>query len=230
MGCDIHMQVQRRVGEAWETVSALPRRPCSWCKGRGHYEGRPKDQCYSCKGDGGETGPYDDRNYTVFSVLANVRNDGYVKPIAEPRGLPEGLAEELPEDPNDEDKDLMPLGDHSFSWMTLRELAEHDWKQPREDEGFVDADKFKAWEAAGGGKPTEWCRSVSGNSIVHVSNSEMRRRISHPYGWENSDRPYTLVRWTLPISDDCKSFLAFVETLHALGSPDDVRIVFGFDS
>src|SRR5688572_19515783 len=31
----------------------------------------------------------DDRNYVLFSLLADARGDGTIRPIAEPRGLPE---------------------------------------------------------------------------------------------------------------------------------------------
>ena len=130
MGCDIHLTVEKRVDGKWERVDNLPPRPCSWCEGRGHYEGRPQDACYSCVADpdsgkptpGVQSGPYDDRNYTVFAVLANVRNDGHVTPIDRARGLPADAARRGGEDGD------WDYGDHSFSWLTLRELLAYDWK------------------------------------------------------------------------------------------------------
>jgi hypothetical protein len=41
---------------------------------------------------------------------------------------------------------------------------------------------------------------------------------------------YTLCQWSAPLSEYCKYFLVFMESLSALGEPEDVRIVFGFDS
>lgn len=71
------------------------------------------------------------RNYSLFSVLAGVRNsrpdtltsNGYpVTPISEPRGLPKDLSLET---------DMkVYLGDHSFSWVTLKELKEYNWGMP----------------------------------------------------------------------------------------------------
>lgn len=141
---------------------------------------------------------YSGRNYTVFGVLAGVREFN-VKPIDWPRGLPPDLSEEFvdflrrlhtaykrmhaaePRSPEQEKADneieeLMcdprgcHIGDHSISWLTVRELLEYNWPQP------------------------------------HPNHSST-------------------------LADNCDDFL---ESLHQrllrLGRPDDVRIVFGFDS
>lgn len=55
----------------------------------------------------------DDRSYLTFGALAGIR-DRTVKPIAEPRGLPEDL--------NSFYKDSGMLGEHSFSWLTVDEI------------------------------------------------------------------------------------------------------------
>jgi hypothetical protein len=226
MGCDIHLKVERRVNGKWECVESLSPRPCSWCDGAGHYKNRPLDKCYSCSGSGAQSGPYRDRNYTVFSVLAGVRNDGYVKPIATPRGLPDGIADDG------------EYGDHSFSWLTLAELRAYDWHQSIHDEGWVDAETFKKWDAAGAkGNPEQWCGAVGGGAVEHVTHSRMREYIAD--GMKESPvieriagkrSFYTLIQWDVPLTDYCKHFLSFLETLSAIGADEDVRIVFGFDS
>jgi len=228
MGCDIHLQVEKRVNGRWERVEKLPPRTCSWCDGLGHYPDRPQVRCYWCvetqNSNGQDFLPYHDRNYTVFSVLAGVRNDGYVKPISEPRGLPDDATHSKVE-PEYE------YGDHSFSWLTLAELLSYDWEQERPDEGWVNAKTFQAWEENHRlGCPDSWCSAVSGGNVQHVTHSDMRRRISEPYPWEAGQQAYTLVQWTDILADRCKNFLAFMEVLEQIGPPDDVRIVFGFDS
>lgn len=229
MGCDIHMTVERRVNGAWERVDELPPRPCSHCGGAGRYS-HSGNECYSCKGVGKQTGSYHDRNYNVSSVLADVRNDGNVTPITQPRGLPADMVPERAEAEEDEGSPDWH-GDHSHSWLTVAELLAYDWKQVIRDEGFVIKETFAKWDAAGAsGSPGEWCASVSGPMVRHVSNSEMRRRIREPYAWEAGDRAYTLIQWTVPLNLYAKHFLSFLETLSGLGAPDDVRIVFGFDS
>lgn len=73
-----------------------------------------------------------DRNYTLFGILAGVR-DGTYKTISEPKGLPK-------DDPSivvDEVKflhldyegieDRFWLGDHSHSYLTAKELLKYKW-------------------------------------------------------------------------------------------------------
>jgi hypothetical protein len=248
MGCDIHMIVERRVNGKWERVERLPPRTCTWCDGLGHYENRPKDKCYGCNvrakritGEstpGQDCTPYNDRNYTVFSVLAGVRNDGYITPIDKPRGLPDDATHATGKDEDGDDKARWEHGDHSFTWLTLREVLDYDWKRARKDEGFVTAEVFKAWDANGGnGCPEEWCKGVAGAGIEQVTNSRMREYVAD--GMKEHElieriagkrQYYTLVQWSTSVADRCKDFLAFVESLAPLGEPENVRLVFGFDS
>lgn len=69
--------------------------------------------------------PFDWRDYGMFSFLANVRNASNVKPLSEPRGVPNGCTVH-----NDqlEDLDLK-----SWTWFSLRELMGFDYSQ-----SFVD--------------------------------------------------------------------------------------------
>lgn len=220
MGCDIRLVVEKRVNGVWERVEDLPPRPCSWCDGRGKYEdGR---ECYSCTGKGTVNSPYHDRNYTVFSVLADVRNQGNIKPISPPRELPTDVA-------SDAGDDDFVYGDHSFSWLLLSELQAYNWNQEMFNEGFVGLETFKAWDHARG-QPKQWSKGVSGMMVDHVTHAEMRRRIADPYPWEAGRTAVTLIGWSQKLGDRCKSFLQFMETLTTLGGPEDVRIVFGFDS
>ena len=64
-----------------------------------------------------------DRNYTLFAVLADVRNRYDLTPISEPRGWPEDFE---CKEWNHESNSMGDrwLGDHSFSWLSVRELLE----------------------------------------------------------------------------------------------------------
>ena len=233
MGCDIHMQVERRENSVWTRVETLPARPCHWCSGRGHYTERDgiKPECYFCKGTKVLTGPYDARNYATFSVLANVRNGGNIEPIAEARGLPKDATHATGVDEDGRSREEYEYGEHSQSWLTLDEVLAYDWKQRIADEGFVDAETFAEWDAAGAkGSPKSSCGGVDGGRVKHVSNQEMRRRARKPNEWEKNDVPYTLVHWEVPLCEYAETFLAFVESLSSLGEPADIRLVFGFDS
>lgn len=88
MGCDIHMNLENRFSETST-----------------HYFNLAQDLDV-------------DRSYNLFSYLANVRNYGDVTPIADPRGLPEGICYETKEHYEDWKSDA-----HSMSWLHFSELA-----------------------------------------------------------------------------------------------------------
>lgn len=93
MGCDIHMVVEKKIGERWIGVHAFQR----------FYtrEKRASAIPLAC-----------DRNYERFAALAGVRGDG-----PEARGLPDDLSDLAQLDGG------YYLGDHSFSWLPLRDAA-----------------------------------------------------------------------------------------------------------
>lgn len=130
MGCDIHVAIEvRDESGQWKPTKLLEK---DWATERLF------------------TGDYNffDRNYDLFAMLADVRNgrgfaglttgEGF-NPIDDARGLPADLSRELrrlAEDGGDQDYDSALeaygagwLGDHSHSWLTLRELADYDWNQ-----------------------------------------------------------------------------------------------------
>lgn len=217
MGCDIHMTIEVRDGDKWRRVDKCPPRPC-WC------DGKIADH-WKCGGTGIDESPYHDRNYAVFAALANVRNDGNIKPISEPRGLPDDCTHGVGEE------DDFEHGDHSFTWLLLSEVLAYPWNAEIQDEGFVPAAAFDEWDKAGRkGPPKTWSAGVGGGSVRHVTNAEMRRRIDQPCPWQAMESPYTLIRWSVPLSQYARHFLAFAESLRAVGDPASVRLVFGFDS
>lgn len=206
MGTDIHPAVQHRVGGQWVHV--------------------PQDVWPLEKPWGDRAYPIlKDRNYTLFAVLANVRNGfGFagsyrhepIQPIAEPRGLPEGFVH--PE-PYEDD-----LGDHSFSWVTLAELLAYDWEQPLARGCVVPASEFV--KLGPGERPRQWSGGVMGRDIVTVSAEDYRA------GRFDPDKVvYVQLFWTQPLREAVGPFVdTIIPWLQTLGAPDDVRLVFGFDS
>ena len=59
------------------------------------------------------------RNYGLFALMANVRNNGDFSPVVEPKGLPSGLSWQV----EDERKDWEGDG-YSHSWLSFEELEE----------------------------------------------------------------------------------------------------------
>ncbi len=67
--------------------------------------------------------PYMGRNYMLFSLLANVRNNGTIVPLDSPRGVPDNASayyKHQVESWNDDG--------HSHSYFNLEELEKIDWE------------------------------------------------------------------------------------------------------
>jgi hypothetical protein len=112
MGCDIHLDVEVRTSDG--TWQALPRAR------------RPNGFGSSYAVD-----HYDGRNYGLFAILADVRNDGF-KPISPRRGV----APDVSSVHRKRTEDYMWDG-HSHSWHTLRHLLDFNWDQKgREDKPY----------------------------------------------------------------------------------------------
>jgi hypothetical protein len=228
MGCDIHMIVQKRetLDAPWVTVREGFCH-CDDCDGVGKrtYEHDQTKQpvtedCYWCKGSGKVTS-YNGRNYDLFAQLADVRNgsgcagidtgDGFI-PIAERRGLPEGMSE-WP-DGEDEEGDNVWLGDHSHSWLTLAELLAYDTERGTVCRGVVSRAEFEAWDGASA--PASYCGDISGPSVVKVSAKAAR---------QGAPGTHVKISWTETYRQAGGRFWSkYVPALQTLGAPDCVRV------
>lgn len=291
MGCDIHLFVEVRdsAKSPWRLASVMS--TCTWCDGKG--TGRDEKECYGCKGRGQEAG-YGSRNYDAFAILANVRNgsgfagcdtgDGFI-PISAPRGLPGDMSSELrriADDSYSEDRDRVDrldalygatyLGDHSHSWLSLRELLNNDWTRTTKHRGQVTLGYWLKMTSEGKSKPESYCGGASGRDVRHVSptvaealrpcvtlvphpswgedtlatatwSADALKAWHHLSGypeeelleWSRGVRRlsiYVPAEWTETYAESAGYFHShFLPALAALGhDPDNVRIVFGFDS
>ena len=67
------------------------------------------------------------RCYVSFAILADMRNGWGVKPIAATRGIPHDWSPELELLHKAGDTDgCSPIGEHSFSWVTLAEVEAYE--------------------------------------------------------------------------------------------------------
>lgn len=239
MGTDIHLYVERREGAKWVSCDV-------WETDK--YEPGIKTVPYGKHF-------YDDRNYDLFAILANVRNgsgfagvdtgDGFV-PLSEPRGLPEDMSPELT-------AEATRSMEHTPSWVTLKELMDYDWTRTTLKRGVVNAAEYAKWAAWRRGQnlgPESYCGGVSGRDVRHVSEEEMATivrdaekaarsgagaNLCNSDVWEAVGAPlknlYCRVSWTTPYYRAANEFLSeCVPRLWRLGKPEDVRLVFWFDS
>ena len=239
MGTDIHLYVERRDGDKWVSCDAWE--PDS-------YEPNTMSVPY-------KKHFYSDRNYDVFAILADVRNgrgfagvdtgDGFV-PLVQPRGLPDDLSPEL-------HAEAEASLDHTPSWVTVQELMDYDWTRTTNKRGVVSAVEYAQWAGwrRGAGKgPESYCGGISGRDIKHITEEEMAvlvRDTEKAVRAEATDHPtngqvrdivgqrlknlYCQVSWTEPYYEAASNFLSeCLPKLWRLGKPENVRIVFWFDS
>ena len=126
MGCDIHIWVEKRdtmlpLPEVQELRIVGQKYPTPWKKVEPRF---PSEWA-----DGGFTdGPFDWRQYGMYTFLAGVRNYGQVIPISRPRGLPEDVSEGA--------REILDMWDgdgHSYSWLLLGELLDFNYNTPVEN-------------------------------------------------------------------------------------------------
>lgn len=192
-----------------------------------------------------------DRNYTVFAILANVRNgSGFagirthnpIEPISDPRGLPDDLGFKGADwsefdDPAIKEPKCKPVsygdfefGDHSQSWLTLSEiLAWPHWDEKIHLYGYLERAEYERVIATGD-TPKEWCGGVSGPSVVCTEHAAVQGGTA-PENWTN-----VLYEWDVPLREHVQTFRLWLDYLKSKygwmleRDPDAIRVVFGFAS
>ena len=146
MGCDVHMWAEVRRAGVWEKIGDVfpnayadadaERRDIEWhnkwlAEHPDEDDEEYRDPNWKSFHRRLVDHPYDQRNYALYSILADVRN-GYgfagvftgmgFTPIAPPRGVPEDASPEYR-------AEVAAWGGdgHSHSWLTLKELQAYDW-------------------------------------------------------------------------------------------------------
>lgn len=232
MGCDIHLYVEKQneLG-VWESVDEFK---IESYDDEEHYYVDYDKQFYSR------------RNYNLFAILADVRNgrgfagiktgDGF-NPISDPRGLPEDVSKMVGKLAEQWD-----CAGHSYSYFTVEELLAYDWTQTTTLQGVVNALEYEEFDRMRNYQygPSSYSGSVSGPSIKHVSEPEMKAILDSARdkrGWVDKEKlkeyanVYTMISWQVPYYSAAGGFLS--ETIWKLlqvGPADKVRIVFWFDN
>lgn len=179
-----------------------------------------------------------DRHYFLFSWLADVRNGfGFagiptyapVKPIAQPRGLPndfecdddrhycsvEAIDPSRREWLEEGEKPNVWMGDHSHSYLSADEILSAQRPDGAWATGIVTRKFFENWD--GKTTPESWSGGISGPDI-HVAESPV----------EVDDKTTHVRIFFKRGSGELDYFVDEVKRLKELH--EEVRIVFGFDS
>lgn len=231
MGCDIHLYAEEKVDGNWVATKGIDcwlsdyedwlekaikrndEKDIEYCKKR-------IEECKEPTYDW----VYGGRNYALFALLADVRNDYGITPIDEPRGIPEDISAEIKEK-----HEWWDFCGHSASWFTLSELKEFAEKAKDYvvvDCGYVGKSEYAEFKE--NGRPSSWCKGVAGGCVVKICNEVMDDIYKDPD--KGDKRYYTWVEWENNLLERT-SLLSIIEKLETLdAAPEDVRIVFWFDN
>lgn len=198
------------------------------------------------------------RNYTLFSVLAGVRNsDPYITPLFDGRGVPDDVSKAtMKQIPFDSDY-------HSHTYFTVAELLETDWDETAGNgEVCLYAADYLSWKETGKVPPTavpdhpensdRTTREVSEEEMVMMllahSPKELTRLKLNPYQAQHRRKekragkvfdkpltklrsgPYVKVQTPLSYRQIVPGFIECIPDLQKLGEPDKVRVVIAFDN
>jgi len=177
---------------------------------------------------------YHGRNYELFAMLANERNDGNITPFALPRGIPE-----------DTDKRIRFAtttfwGEERTSHFTLKELLSFDWEQPVKIKKLVGLKDWGDWQNSlksdATRLPRSWCAGSNGEIITEdkarelVASIELAKPVNgYDELWATYWRVYVACTWTRPYWFVASEFWgSVIPHMLGLGKPDNVRMVFAF--
>jgi len=222
IGCDIHCFVEKRMADgSWEQITDFV---------SDYYD--PDNDYFQGDSFAHADCPLDGRNYSVFAVMADVRNGlGFagcdtgdaIEPIAMPKGLPDDCCAEIRKESDEWDCD-----GHSHSHLSVAEIMAYDPDTPLNKRGIVSPSEYAVFKEKG--QPESWCGMVSGPGIIIVNEDKIEQTIKN----NPEARVYAKVAWTVPVKDYCSSL--FVHALDQLKKRcdshemDDVRLVFWFDN
>ena len=232
MGCDIHTnaEVFNKETQKWEGVGKIFDNP---------YFKKGNENKVEIEEDGSEwetnpefiKEPYKGRNYGLFSILAGVRNYGTIIPIADDKGIPADVSQEIGAEHTRWGADV-----HSASYLTVQELLAFDWEQTIKETSSVKMDWYEAWLLKGKkGNPVTEHIPFRDAAYKELPEEEMEKILS-----SKSEKLRVLLddvsyfcqmSIDVPYSEFTKAFLTkTIPALQKLGEPEDVRMVFWFDN
>lgn len=174
MGCDIHICLEVKKNGKWEPLVRMihnkeynSKRYQRKVKNGEHIFEWEKPEIAERIGDG--------RNYSLFAILADVRNGRGFAGLKTGKGfLPIAFPKGIPEDAHSDTREFLESFDmdgHSHSWHTLRDLYEYDWDMVTVRHGTVSAVQYAVFKI--NGRPNSWCVAVSGGLVKNITIEEM---------------------------------------------------------
>jgi len=174
MGCDIHTIIEYR-GTKWNGEAHVD---AGWVKSKVtcfEYPYASVHRSWSNDNQPVTDVPLMGRDYDLFAMLADVRNDGNIVPIQsqdELRGVPDDASKGWRKYTGDWGSDL-----HSITYYTLAELQEAlnqgRFRQETWEEGCLTAEQYRRlieW----GQQPTGWSADIGGGKVRLGTEEDVR--------------------------------------------------------
>lgn len=199
MGCDIHMFVEFKSKDG------------NWKHGDYYKKNQNYEKGSEYNGNEFEILElHGNRDYHLFSTLAGVRDySGKIKPVAEPKGLPEDVTECVKSISEEWDSD-----GHTHSFLSLRELRSYDSKNHKITvTGLLN--RQQRIDLENGILPDEWCQGT--NQPDHE-----RRE----WQYENE----TLKPLIVKLQQRAKEIFQYEWNEYDFKNDENIRIVFFFDN
>lgn len=151
MGCDIHMCLEIKYfkqEDKWYNADYFVRNK--------FYEVSKSQKKYE------KIDLYGDRNYVLFAILANVRNDYDYEFISEARDVPKDISQETREE-----YEGFKAFSHSASYLSLKELLDYEKEHKTIKRcGMVSEKDAKRLDEEGE-LPNSWCKATNSPSFVY---------------------------------------------------------------
>jgi hypothetical protein len=218
MGCDIHPAIEYRTHESAPWIALMYPN-----KYFGKWDHEPE---FTARLDVS-------RDYDLFAILGNVRNEVGLAPITDNRGVPDDISPEA--------RGVLS-NEHSPTWMNLAEILAHDWDRSSKHRGCVSAPVFEKWDRVKewNPQPESWCGAVSGGGTKIISNDEMRGALKDDPALAKDDPMFpksglhTWIEWDHSYSaDTTQMWTKILPKMLNLGREHgftNVRLVMDFDS
>lgn len=200
MGCSIRLYAEIKKDGAWEKL--------------GHI--------FKSRYPGYTDSPYEGQNYDLFALLAGVRNTMKIKPLSNPKGLPNDVSAEV-----EAISDRCGTDGYSHSYFNVEELlnvnSEYIFK------GFVSEEQFKIFNLTG--SPNVWQYNIFGARVKIIHFSDMQSYVDGVMLNDKQFDYYTEIEWIVSYKDICGHFKNTIEQLSLLNrfSDSEIRIVFWFN-
>lgn len=164
---------------------------------------------------------FEKRNYSTFSILAGVRSSFNVKPISEPKGIPEDASKETKANIEKWNGD-----GHSHSHLTLKELDTFDLTDYKKTKVKVSKAFYNAFIELGGTLPKEM-------SVEETKPGDIAEC------FQEAIEPTVLIKWLDTKNEETyidSPIIKGIEKLKEIAKKNDInnyeniRIVFFFDN